>query len=149
MNYSPIKLKCTELMKRSINFSSVPENLSLVEKLIDEICREYNVDEEHYGNILISITEAVNNAIQHGNKNDPGKNVALECDTDGANGSLFVTVEDQGEGFDFQMVPDPTSPENTEKLSGRGIFLMQNLADKVGFKKNGRLVELNFNLSSN
>jgi len=149
MNYSPTKLKCPELMKRSINFSSVPENLSLVEKLIDEICREYNVDEEHYGNILISITEAVNNAIQHGNKNDPGKNVALECDTDGVDGGLFFTVEDQGEGFDFQMVPDPTSPENTEKLSGRGIFLMQNLADKVGFKKNGRVVELNFNLSSN
>jgi len=73
----------------------------------------------------------------------------LECDTDGVNGSLSFTVEDQGEGFDFLMVPDPTSPENTEKLSGRGIFLMQNLADKVGFKKNGRLVELNFNLSSN
>ena len=149
MNYSSTNIKLPELMKRSINFSSVPENLSLVEKLIDEICREHNIDEEHYGNILISITEAVNKAIQHGNKNDPGKNVALECDTDGSNGSLSFTIEDQGDGFDFQMVPDPTAPENAEKLSGRGIFLMKNLADKVGFKKQGRMVELNFSLSSN
>ena len=146
---SPKKTKCPELMKKSINFSSIPENLSLVEKLVEEVCIECNINEEHFGNILISITEAVNNAIQHGNKYDPQKNVALICDSDTNRGNLSFTIEDQGDGFDFQTIPDPTSPENIEKLCGRGIFLMKNLADKVGFKKKGRVVELNFDLSCN
>lgn len=136
-------------MQKTINFSSVPESLSLVERLIDEVCKECNVDEEFYGNILISITEAVNNAIQHGNKCDPSKKVVLAYDADVDEGKLCFTVKDEGDGFDFSTVPDPTAPANAEKLNGRGIFLMRNLADKVGFSMKGRVVELDFNLSPN
>ena len=136
-------------MQKTINFSSVPESLSLVERLIDEVCRECNVDEVFYGNILISITEAVNNAIQHGNKCDPAKQVELAYDADVNEGKLCFTVKDEGEGFDHSTIPDPTAPGNAEKLNGRGIFLMRNLADKVGFSMRGRVVELDFNLSPN
>ncbi|MFH1321042.1 MAG: ATP-binding protein [Bacteroidota bacterium] len=130
-----------------LNFSSVPENLALVEKLIDEICENYCVNEDYYGNILISITEAVNNAIQHGNKYDPNKSVDVVFESDSE--TLYFTVVDEGEGFDYNKLPDPTDPENIEKIEGRGIFLMKNLADGVEFSKNGSIVELNFKKSAN
>ena len=136
-------------MKKTIHFSSVPENLNLVEKMIDEICTQYPINEDYYGNILISITEAVNNAIQHGNKYDPGKQVQVEFDSDRDCKFLCFTVMDEGDGFDYETLPDPTNPQNIEKLNGRGIFLMKNLADEVGFSKQGRMVELNFKISKN
>jgi serine/threonine-protein kinase RsbW len=139
----------TASMKKSINFSSVPENLALVERMVDEICSDYSINEDHYGNILISITEAVNNAIQHGNKYDPGKQVLIEFDADNDLEHLCFRISDEGEGFDVSSLPDPTEPGNTEKLSGRGVFLMRNLADNVGFSSDGREVELNFKVSVN
>ena len=60
---------------------------------------------------------------------------------------LTFTVKDQGPGFDYDNLPDPTDPENIEKPNGRGVFLMRNLADEVIFEEDGRVVELNFNLS--
>lgn len=136
-------------MKKSIHFSSVPENLALVEKMVDEICSDYSINEDYYGNILISITEAVNNAIQHGNKYDPGKQVHVEFDADNDLEYLSFKISDQGEGFDVSSIPDPTEAGNVEKLNGRGIFLMKNLADEVGFSSDGREVELNFKLAAN
>ena len=136
-------------MKKAINFSSVPENLALVEKMVDEICSDYSINEDYYGNILISITEAVNNAIQHGNKYDPGKQVQVEFDADSDLEYLSFKISDQGDGFDISTIPDPTEASNIEKLNGRGIFLMKNLADEVGFSSDGREVELNFKLSAN
>ena len=60
---------------------------------------------------------------------------------------LKIIVEDEGLGFDYNNLPDPTSPENLEKPGGRGIFLMKNLSDEVNFKDSGRLVELVFYLN--
>ena len=59
---------------------------------------------------------------------------------------LTFTVSDQGEGFDFSDLPDPTLPENLEKPQGRGIFLMNNLADSVVFEDPGNTVEISFKL---
>ncbi len=143
------KKRSATSMKKSINFASVPENLALVERMVDEICSDYSINEDHYGNILISITEAVNNAIQHGNKYDPGKQVLIEFDADNDLEHLCFRISDEGEGFDVSSLPDPTEPGNTEKLSGRGVFLMRNLADNVGFSSDGREVELNFKVSAN
>ncbi len=134
-------------MKRTINFSSIPENLTLVEKLVDDICIDHNINADYYGNIMISITEAVNNAIQHGNKYDPSKSVEVGFNTDNDAEVLSFTIEDEGDGFDFNSLPDPTEPKNVEKLNGRGIFLMKNLADEVDFSKEGRVVELNFKMA--
>ena len=143
------KTASSSSMKKSINFSSVPENLALVERMVDEICSDYSINEDYYGNILISITEAVNNAIQHGNKYDPGKHVSVEFDADKDLEYLCFKISDEGEGFDVTDIPDPTEAANIEKLNGRGIFLMKNLADEVGFSSEGREVELNFKLSAN
>jgi len=127
---------------REIKFNSVAENIHIVEKLIDEVCETLNVSEEHYGNILISMTEAVNNAIVHGNKLNPDKQVNVKVKTEDK--TIHFTIEDEGPGFDYENLPDPTAPENIEKPNGRGVFLMQNLADECSFEDNGRIVELEF-----
>ena len=127
---------------REISIQSQLENIALVEKMIDGLCEVYNISEEHYGNILISLTEAVNNAIVHGNRLDPDKKVMLSYEAD--NNTLKFTIEDEGPGFDYENLPDPTAPENIEKPHGRGVFLMRNLADKCDFLEDGRVVELEF-----
>ncbi|MBI3511703.1 MAG: ATP-binding protein [Bacteroidetes bacterium] len=135
------------MREQKISFPSVADNIGLVEKLVNEICVSHHVPEDHYGNILVAVTEAVNNAIQHGNKLDPGKKVDLSFSADERR--LSFQVSDQGEGFNFTSLPDPTNPENLEKPNGRGVFLMKHLADKVEFSNEGRTVLLNFNISGN
>lgn len=135
------------IREQKISFPSVSDNIGLVEKLINEICSAHQVAEDHYGNILVAVTEAVNNAIQHGNKLDPGKKVQLSFSS--GDNMLSFDVSDQGDGFNFSSLPDPTNPENIEKPNGRGVFLMRHLADKVEFLNDGRTVHLEFFLSAN
>ena len=132
-------------MIQRIELESRSENIAKVERMIDEVCEGSKVNEDYYGNILIAITEAVNNAIVHGNQKDPHKTFCVSCES--KQNALTFTVEDQGTGFDFENLPDPTDPENLEKPHGRGVFLMRHLADEVSFEDNGRVVELNFQLS--
>ncbi len=126
----------------SIDFSSKGENINIVERLIDDLCETHHIQEEHYGNILIALTEAANNAIYHGNKQDPEKTVRLQYTAD--EDTFYFKIEDEGPGFDFDNVPDPTSPENLEKPNGRGVFLMKHLADELEFTDGGRVVEITF-----
>lgn len=120
------------------NFDSLPK----VESLIDNVCMQMGVGES-FGNVLIAVTEAVNNAILHGNKNNDNASVFIK--TAEANQSFCFSIEDEGMGFDFNTLPDPTAPENIEKENGRGIFLMKNLADEVEFDNNGKRVIIYFN----
>ena len=128
-----------------LNFNSTSSNIVIAEKLIDDVCLKYEVDEDNYGNILIAVTEAVNNAINHGNQQDPTKKVYMEVDYL-PDRSLKFTITDEGEGFDYDLLPDPTDPENIEKISGRGVFLMKNLADSIEFSNEGKSVEMRFRL---
>lgn len=130
------------MMEKSLNISSKIDNLRVVEKLIDEISTECNLSSEIYGNILIATLEATNNAIMHGNKLDEGKLVNINCSFD--QDELIISVKDQGNGFDYQNIPDPTAPENIENINGRGVFLMEKLSDKISFFENGSKVELTF-----
>ena len=59
---------------------------------------------------------------------------------------MSIKIEDEGVGFDYKNVPDPTAPENIENVNGRGIFLMEKLSDKIEFTRNGATVQLEFNL---
>lgn len=130
-----------------IVFSSKTENIVFVEKMVEEICEELKINEDNFGNILVAITEAVNNAIQHGNKLNPNKSIDISFEQ--ISESLTFRVADEGDGFDYNSIPDPTDPENIEKPHGRGIFLMRHLADKVDFLENGRIVELSFKVCNN
>lgn len=119
------------------------EAVGKVEVLVDKVCNQLGVNEDFYGNVLIAVTEAVNNAIEHGNKKDISMEVNVAV---GDNPSEFCfNVKDQGRGFDYMFLPDPTAPENILKENGRGIFLMKNLADDVEFEDSGRSVNIYFN----
>lgn len=131
-------------MKKSLKIVSKIENLRKVEKLIDELSTEYNISADVYGNILIAALEAANNAILHGNKLDENKNVDIAVEIDEK--KLKIKIDDEGNGFDYKNVPDPTAPENIENVNGRGIFLMEKLSDHIVFTRNGATVELEFNI---
>jgi len=130
------------LESKKIEMSSNMENIVEVENLINGIFEEYELSPDYFGNMLVALTEAVNNAIIHGNRLDDDKNVNLSFNHYG-NEYKFIVI-DEGEGFDFNNVPDPTSPENIEKPDGRGIFLMKNLANEVNYFDSGSRVELVF-----
>jgi serine/threonine-protein kinase RsbW len=127
-----------------IQIPSLVENIRIVESFIDNAKDKFNFSEDIYGNIMIAITESVNNAIVHGNDSDKNKNVSLSLRV--ADNSLKFTVEDQGKGFNYEDLDDPTAPENLEKIGGRGIFLMKHLSDEVSFHDDGKKVELCFYL---
>ena len=128
-----------------IEIPSINENIRIIESFIDNAKEKFNLDDDIYGNIMIAVTESVNNAIMHGNKNDRTKNVTLSLSLN--NNIINFKIRDEGHGFDFQNLPDPTSPENLDKPSGRGVFLMKHLSDEVNFSNNGSLVELSFYIS--
>lgn len=127
-----------------IEIPSLPDNIRIVESFIDNAKERYDFSDDIYGNIMVAVTESVNNAIIHGNKSDKTKNVSIVVKFGEKN--MQFLVEDQGPGFDYSNLPDPTSPENIEKPGGRGIFLMRHLCDEVNFDETGRKVELVFNL---
>lgn len=125
-----------------LQIPSLTENIRIVESFIDNVKDKFRIDDDIYGNIMVAVTESVNNAIRHGNKMDKSKNVFLTVDCE--ENKLKFTVEDQGPGFDYTNLPDPTAPENLDKLGGRGIFLMKHLCDEVNFENEGRKVEMIF-----
>jgi serine/threonine-protein kinase RsbW len=130
---------------QKLRLSSKTENIILVERMIEDVCDVFNISEELFGNILISVTEAVNNAIQHGNRNNPEKKIDIAFRSNDK--EITFHVKDEGPGFNYNELPDPTAPENIEKDSGRGIFLMRKLADKVEFKDGGNTVSLSFHVN--
>jgi serine/threonine-protein kinase RsbW len=82
----------------------------------------------------------------HGNKYDIKKKVHLNVELKWDNFICF-TIRDEGDGFDYENVPDPTTQENIEKPSGRGVYLMKKLADLALFSNNGNTVDLYFDLA--
>lgn len=128
-----------------IQIPSLSENIRIIESFIDNAKDRFHLDDDIYGNIMIAVTESVNNAIVHGNRNASDKNVSLRLNVDDS--TLKITVSDEGPGFDYNILPDPTSPENLDKPGGRGIFLMKHLCDEVHFEDEGRSVLMIFYLN--
>jgi len=129
-------------MLKNIVINSEIENLRVVEKEIDEISADLGLSADNYGKIMVSAMEAVNNAIIHGNKSDSSKKVIIEIRHSGK--KLVISVEDEGPGFKPSEIPDPTKPENIEKFTGRGVFLMSRLADNIEFNERGNKVTMSF-----
>ena len=130
------------MQKINIQIPSMSDNIRIIESFIDNAKEKFQLNDDIYGNIMISVTESVNNAIKHGNQNISSKNVSISLLLNES--QLKFKIEDEGKGFDFHNLPDPTAPENIEKPGGRGIFLMKHLADEVIFSENGSVVELIF-----
>ena len=118
------------------------ENITIVESFIDNAREKFNINDDIYGNIMISVTECVNNAIVHGNKIDKKRVVKLELIF--LDDQIKFIIEDEGDGFDHQKLNDPTALENLEKSGGRGVFIMKHLSDEVEFENEGKKITLTF-----
>ncbi len=128
----------------SLVINSDQQNIAKVERLIDVLSKEFKLDDEIYGKLLLTVVEGANNAIVHGNKCDVSKQVTLHYVVD--NESIMFEISDMGDGFDPASIPDPTAPENIERDCGRGLYLMKHLSDEITFDDNGRRVIIKFQL---
>jgi serine/threonine-protein kinase RsbW len=115
-----------------MTLQSNPKNIRKVEPFLKKINRAAHLDEIQMHKMMVSLTEAVNNAIIHGNKSNPGKKVRVVCEV--MPGWLVVFVEDEGKGFLPEKVRNPLRKQNLMRDSGRGVFLMRTLMDKVQFE---------------
>jgi serine/threonine-protein kinase RsbW len=125
----------------------IPSDLSAIEPVIQSILNELQKNNYSHDAIFathLAVEEALANAIKHGNKKDPDKQVFIRFQVDGER--AFIAVRDEGEGFKPDDVPDPTADENIEKTSGRGIMLMRTYMSEVSFSQQGdevRMVKVN------
>ena len=115
-----------------LTLASNPKSVTRIETFLKKINHVVHLDEILFHKLMISLTEAVNNAIIHGNHMNTSKKVRVECEI--LPGWLMVIVEDQGKGFKPEAIGNPLRKENLLKESGRGIFLMRTLMDKVEFE---------------
>jgi len=133
----------TENKLYTLQLESRLESIVEMEKFVDDLKDELAIPEEIYANITTCMNECVINSIVHGNKQDPSKKVYINVESDPGKKIVF-TVKDEGEGFDYTLIPDPTLPENIELFSGRGVYIIQHLADRVVFNQEGNEIELLF-----
>ena len=130
------------LYNKSLSLDSTIDRLSQVEGLIDELYEGGQLTESVYGNVLVAVTEAFLNAHNHGNAEDTSKRIDLEFVI--SDSQVVIKVSDEGLGFDFEQLPDPTSAENIEKVSGRGLFIIKNLSDELEFERDGATLVMTF-----
>lgn len=107
------------------------EEIESVEKMAERAADKMKFSEEERDSLAIAVTEAVNNAIIHGNKQDRRKRVNLRFEFEDE--KLIVKIKDQGTGFNPDLISDPLAPENLLKESGRGVFILSTLMDEVKF----------------
>jgi serine/threonine-protein kinase RsbW len=121
-----------KLENLEMKISSTLEKIESVEQLAEKAASRMNFKEEEKDSLAIAVTEAVNNAIIHGNKEDESKYVFIKFEFEDRR--VVVSVKDQGTGFNPDSISDPLAPENLLKESGRGIFILSSLMDEVNFK---------------
>lgn len=115
-----------------MTLQSNPKLIRKVEPFLKKINHTARLDEIQMHKMMVSLTEAVNNAIIHGNKSNPEKKVRVRCEI--LSGWLVVFVQDEGDGFAPEKVRNPLRKQNLMRESGRGVFLMRTLMDKVQFQ---------------
>jgi len=128
-----------------ISIPSLIDNIKIIESFIDNAKERFHINDDIYGNIMISVTECISNAIIHGNGSNPKKLVKLELRF--LEDQIKFIIEDEGNGFEPTALQDPTSPENISNYGGRGVFIMKHLSDEVSFEDNGRKTILTFYMS--
>ena len=123
-----------------IEFGSAFDMLDFVQVVSDHIGRLAGLDDESLHWVSVAVRECVVNAIKHGNQNDESKKVVVEFSPVPPHNpeELVIRVEDEGDGFDPEELPDPLAPENILRSSGRGIFLIRSFMDDVQLQR-GRL----------
>lgn len=112
---------------------------------MEDVFDEYSLNKNSFNHVFLGISEAVNNAILHGNQLDQKKEVFIRLNVFG--NQLHIEVEDEGDGFCETVLFDPTIPENINCEHGRGIFILRQIADELVFKEDGRKVYLLFTIT--
>ena len=128
----------------TLQLPSKTESIAQLEQLIEQIADKYHVAEDTFANMMTCLNEATINAIIHGNKLDETKKVIINAEVEPKR--IIWTVTDEGSGFDYANLADPTSPENLENLTGRGVFIIKHLADQCIFNASGNTIELHFKI---
>jgi serine/threonine-protein kinase RsbW len=123
-----------------MTLASNPKNIGRVEGFIKKVDTVIHFDEIQLHKLMISLTEAVNNAIFHGNKSNPEKKVTVKCEI--LPGWVLFLIADQGSGFRLEHVKNPLEQENLMRENGRGVFLMRTLMDKVEFEQGAEGMEI-------
>ncbi len=123
--------------------SSRFENIEIAERALVDLCDDagFSGDDSYW--LVTALREATANAIRHGNKQDPHRSVTIDFRVSAA--EVWIRVEDEGDGFDLDAVPDPTDPSYLLRPSGRGIFYMRKFMTRVEFSRapgGGTVVEM-------
>ncbi|MCP4631630.1 MAG: ATP-binding protein [candidate division Zixibacteria bacterium] len=120
-----------EIIKKpgGIIIPSDTAHLQVLDEFLEETLRDFRMPDSDIADVAISVTELANNAIVHGNKNNPDKIVDVRIKL--LSNEVEITVSDEGSGFNESIIPDPLSNENILKETGRGIFIVRSLMDKV------------------
>jgi serine/threonine-protein kinase RsbW len=131
---------------KTLKLKSLPESLNQLEHLIEEVCDQNNLNQTYHGCISIALTEAFENALHHGNKRNPEKTITVQFQK--TQSGLQFRVQDEGEGFDYQSIPDLKEDGNAKVFPGRGTFLIKSLSDDLRYIGNGNELEISFKTSS-
>jgi serine/threonine-protein kinase RsbW len=125
-------------------FKSERNSVNLIEPILNSLKDTLNMKDENFYNIMIAVTEGVNNAINHGNKLNPDKTVEFSVKAD--TNKLFVRISDQGTGFNPNNIADCLEPENLLKSSGRGVFIIRELMDEVRIESSsdGTIINMSY-----
>ena len=118
-----------------VNISSRFDNIDLVDVVTEAVLRHSGLDDDSVERLGLAIREAAANGVQHGNKEVPEKRVTVSFVLDKE--EVSIRIQDEGEGFDLDGLPDPLAPENLFKPRGRGILLMKSFMDDVNFEFDG------------
>lgn len=128
--------------QKTLRLRSVPESMRQLEILIEEVCDANNLNQTYLGCISVATTEAFQNALIHGNHNDPEKTIVVDFQKT-ATGVSF-SIADEGDGFDHKAIPDTKDDGKEKTFPGRGLFLIKSLSDNVTFNEKGNAIEIGF-----
>jgi serine/threonine-protein kinase RsbW len=122
---------------------SLPSEVAAISPFVDRLMvlfRKCGCVSQGESDVEIALREALANAIIHGNHENPRKHVYVRCRC--KPDEVSIAVKDEGRGFELNKIADPTAPENTGAVDGRGIYLMKALMDEVRFEKGGVVVRM-------
>lgn len=115
-----------------------------VEKFLFLVFERNHLPQKYFNKVLLCISEAVINAIEHGNKSDREKKVIIHLCC--IKKVLLIEIHDQGEGFNYKCLNDPTNENNIRKETGRGIHIMKSIAKSLSYHDHGKILKIEISL---
>lgn len=131
-------------MEHALVISSKLKNINKVKEFLQDIYYQYGLNKNSFNRVFVGISEAVNNAIVHGNQLNPQKKVTIKMNLSG--NQFNIEVQDEGQGFSDEVLTDPTTSERIRREHGRGVYIIKQLAGELFFEDEGRKVIIQFTI---